>query len=92
VYKLLVQNSEGKTTWKTSCRWEDNIKRDLNYIEWNGVDFDSGSRQGQVVGSCKHSNEPSSSSSVSSSSSSMAVESTVGLHLLNDLLPVSSVL
>ena len=91
MYKLLVQNSEVKTTWKTSCRWEDNIKRDLNYIEWNGVGFDSGSRWGQVVGSCKHSNEPSS-SSFSSSSSSMAVESTVGLHLLNDLLPVNSVL
>jgi hypothetical protein len=38
----LVQNSEVKAIWKTGCRWEDNVKKDLKDIGWNGVGFDSG--------------------------------------------------
>ena len=48
-----------ETTWMTRHRWEGNIKRDLQEMEWGyGLDW-SVSRQGQVVGSCKCGNEPS---------------------------------
>jgi hypothetical protein len=40
-YKVLVQNSEGKTAWETRGRWEDNIKKDHTNMGWNDVSFDS---------------------------------------------------
>jgi hypothetical protein len=40
-------------------RWEDNIKMDLQEVGWgHGLDC-SGSRQGQVAGTCKCANKPS---------------------------------
>jgi hypothetical protein len=40
-------------------RWEDNTKMDLQEMGWgHGVDW-AGSGEGQVVGSCECSNEPS---------------------------------
>jgi hypothetical protein len=35
-----LENREGnKTTWKTSHRWEDNIRIDLRKIGWKDVDW-----------------------------------------------------
>ena len=40
-YSILVVRPEGKeTTWKTRCRWEDNIKvglREVGWVAWIGL-------------------------------------------------------
>jgi hypothetical protein len=40
-YRVLVVRSEWKeTTWKTRCRWEDNIKvglREVGWVAWTGL-------------------------------------------------------
>jgi hypothetical protein len=58
VYRVWVGKPEEKTPLVTSkCRWEDNIKMDIQEIGW-GVDC-SGSEYGQAAGSCVHDNETS---------------------------------
>jgi hypothetical protein len=56
---LWRRNLRETTTYKTRCRWEDKIKMYLQEMEWgHGLD-QSGSEQGQVVGSSVCDNEPS---------------------------------
>jgi len=39
-YKIMIENSEGKIPlWRPSCRWEDNIRMDLEETGWEGVDW-----------------------------------------------------
>jgi hypothetical protein len=40
VYKVLVGKSEGKRPLgRQRCRWEDNIKKDLQEVRFGGVDW-----------------------------------------------------
>jgi hypothetical protein len=42
------------------CRWEDNIRRDLREIGWEGVEqMHLAQDKGPVAGYCEHGNEPS---------------------------------
>ena len=53
MYRVLVGKCEGKRPLgRPRCRWEDNIKMDLQEVE-------CGSGQGQVAGTCECGNEPS---------------------------------
>jgi hypothetical protein len=58
--RVVVGKREGRRPLgRARHGWEDNIKMDLQDVGWgHGLDV-SGSEQGQVVGSCKHGNEPS---------------------------------
>jgi len=39
-YNILIRIPEGKRPFRRPrCRWEDNIRRDLREIEWEGVDW-----------------------------------------------------
>ena len=40
-------------------RWKENIKMHLQEVRWGHTLDCSGSEQGQMVGTCEHSNEPS---------------------------------
>jgi hypothetical protein len=62
VCKVLLWKPEGnRLLGRPSCRWEGNMKRDLQDVGWrHGLDR-SGTEQGQVVGTCKCGNELSSS-------------------------------
>jgi hypothetical protein len=60
VYRFLMRKPEGKrTVGRTKRRWKDNIN--MAPRKWDGEDGldSSGSRWGQVAGSCKPGNEPS---------------------------------
>jgi hypothetical protein len=38
-YKIVVEKPEGKKSLGiTRCRWEDNIKKELTEVRWEGVD------------------------------------------------------
>ena len=54
VYRVLVEKFEGRRSLgRTRHRWDDNIKMDLQDVEWgHGLD-PSGSGWGQVAGSCE---------------------------------------
>ena len=40
VYRVLVRKSEGKRPFaRTRCRWEDNIKMDLQEVRCGGMDW-----------------------------------------------------
>jgi hypothetical protein len=42
-YRILVEKSEGKRLLgRPTCRWEDNIKMDLNGVVWIGLIWLSG--------------------------------------------------
>ena len=56
---VLVGRSEGRRLLgRPTCRWEDKIKMDLQGLSWRHRLDRSGSRQGEVAGSCECSNEP----------------------------------
>ena len=56
VYRVLAGKPQGKKPLARSrCRWEDNIKIDLQEIWRQGLDW-SGLGQGQVAGSYEHGN------------------------------------
>jgi hypothetical protein len=54
-YRILLRKPKGK---RPRCKWVNNIKTDLREMGWHGLDC-SGSGQGPVEGSWKHSNESS---------------------------------
>jgi hypothetical protein len=58
-YRVLVGKPEGnRPLGRPRRRWEDNIKTNIQEVEWaawNGINW---LRIGQVAGSCKRSNEP----------------------------------
>jgi hypothetical protein len=60
-YRVLVGKPEGKRPLgRLRCRWEDNIKMDLQEVGWGWHGLNSsGSGEGQVVGSSECDNEPS---------------------------------
>jgi hypothetical protein len=35
-FRVLVRKP-GRKTWKTGCRWDDNIKMDLTELQWEGL-------------------------------------------------------
>jgi hypothetical protein len=56
---LLVKPKENRPLERPKCRWENNIKIDLQEVGWgHGPDW-SGSEQGQVVGPCESGDKPS---------------------------------
>ena len=58
---VLVGKPEGKRTLgRSRRRWENNIKVNLQDVEWGNVLDWSGSEQGQAAGNYKGCNEPSS--------------------------------
>ena len=63
VYRVLVWKPEGKRPLgRPRCRWEDNIKLDIQEVGCGGCGLDrAGSELGQVAGTCECGNEPSSS-------------------------------
>jgi hypothetical protein len=66
VYRVVVGKPEGKRPLGIPTpRWEDNIKMDLQKVGWGGHGLErSGSRQGQVAGTCECGDEPSGSKNV----------------------------
>jgi hypothetical protein len=57
--KILVRKSEEKETLgRTRCRWEDNIKMDLEETGREGVEWIQLTEYGPVTGSCEHGSEP----------------------------------
>jgi hypothetical protein len=59
-YRVLGGKPEGKSPLgRLGRRWEDNIKMDLQEVEWGHGQNRSGSGYGQIAGTCKRSNEPS---------------------------------
>jgi hypothetical protein len=76
--KNLVRELEGNNHLKDMLRFEDNIKIYIREIGWGGCGMvSSGSIQGQVAGSCEHSNEPSDS-----------IKSGIFLEKLSDYKPL----
>ena len=61
LYRLLVGKPEGKRPLgRPSCRWEDNIKMNIQEVECGGMDWTRAvSKCGQVVGIFDCGNEPS---------------------------------
>jgi hypothetical protein len=53
-YSILVGKPEGKRLLGRPGQWEDNIRRGLREIRWEGVDW-----MHPVAGPCEHNNEPS---------------------------------
>ena len=50
MYRVLVGKTEGK---RPRCRWEDNIKMDLQEVGCGGMDcFEVAQDKGQVAGTC----------------------------------------
>jgi hypothetical protein len=60
-YRILVGRSEGtRPLGRPRRRWENNIKMDLQEVEWEGMDWiDMAQDTGQVAGSCECGNESS---------------------------------
>ena len=56
---LVVKTKRKRPLGKPKCRWEDNIKMDLQEMAWGHGLVLSGSGQGQVAGCCECGNEPS---------------------------------
>jgi hypothetical protein len=55
----LARKPEGKRPFRRLWyKWEDNIRRDLREIWWEGVDWIHLAQDRWMVGSCEHSNEP----------------------------------
>jgi len=63
VYRVLIRKPEGRRPLgRPRRRWEDYIKMDVQKRGVGGLGLDcSDSREGQVVGACECSNEPSNS-------------------------------
>jgi hypothetical protein len=61
VYKVLMGEPEGKRPLRRPrCRWEDNIRMDLQEVGCGGSGLDlAGSGPRQVAGTCECGNEPS---------------------------------
>jgi len=59
-YRVLIGKRDKKEPLAgPRCRWEDNIKMDLQTVgAGHGLDF-SGLRKGQVAGCCEYGSEPS---------------------------------
>jgi len=56
-YRVLVGEPKGKRQLgRPRCRWEDNIKMDLQEVGWGGHGLIC-SGQGQVAGTCKRCNK-----------------------------------
>jgi hypothetical protein len=58
-YKVLVGRPEVKRPiGRPTCRWEDNIKMDLQEVGWGGMDWmDLAQERCSVVGTCECGNE-----------------------------------
>jgi hypothetical protein len=60
MYRVLVGKLEGKKPLgRPRCRWEDNIKADLQEVGCGGKDWIELAQDRQVAGTCEFSNEPS---------------------------------
>jgi hypothetical protein len=59
VYRVLVGKPEGKRPLgRPRCRWENNIKSDLQEVGFSGMDWIELPQKRQVAGTCECGNEP----------------------------------